>query len=92
MLLVISFSLDNITSRELGVAVMGLLIVFTALVLISGFIAILPRIMDSLQHVLPPEGDHHHGTATPAGALDDEVVAVAIGVALHARMQNKSTE
>lgn len=92
MLFAESFSLDNITRDELGVAAMGLLIVFTALVVISGFIVVLPKALDALQHMLPPEVDHHHGTAVPATRSDDEAIAVAIGVGLHARMQSKSTE
>lgn len=91
MLLAVSFSLENITSRELGVAIMGLVIVFTALVLITGFIAYLPKTLESLQHVLPPETEHHHGSARSAATSDDEVVAVAIGAALHAKMRNDST-
>ena len=92
MLLAESFSLDNITTRELGIAAMGLLIVFTALVLITSFIAILPKALESLKHVLPPEVDHHHGAVAPASASPDDAVVVAIGVGLHARLQNKSTE
>ena len=92
MLLAESFSLDNITSRELGIAAMGLLIVFTALVLITGFIANLPKALESLKHLLPPEVDHHHAAAAPASASDDEAIVVAIGIGLHARLQSKSTE
>lgn len=94
MLLAESFSLDNIGSRELSVAAVGLLIVFTSLVLISGFIAILPKILESLNKLLP-ETEHHHGATAPAAAsaaAPDEAVVVAIGAALHAKMQSKSTE
>jgi len=91
MLLADSFSLDNITSRELGIALMGLLIVFTALILITSFIAILPKALDSLKDLLPAEVDHHHSAARASGS-DDEAVVVAIGVGLHARLQDKSTE
>ena len=92
MLLAESFSLENITSREVTIALMGLLIVFTALVLITTFIALLPKALEWLKDLLPPEGEHHHGAAAPVSSPDEEAVVVAVGVALHARLQHKSTE
>jgi oxaloacetate decarboxylase gamma subunit len=92
MLFAARFSLDNITTRELVIALMGMLIVFTALLLITAFIAILPKALKSLNHLLPPETDHHHVSVAPASASVDEAVVVAIAVGLHARTQSKSTE
>ncbi len=78
----------------IGLAVTGLTIVFAALVLVSLFIAGLPRVLPLINALLPV-AEGHHGVATSlatsptaasvaTNALSDEVVA-AIGVVLHKR-------
>ena len=86
-----SFSVQNIVENDgLGIALTGMLIVFTALTLITVFIAYLPKLLAALGNVLPPETEHH---APPVGrAADDEAVIVAIGVALQRQTQARTQE
>ncbi len=75
---------QNILDHEgIAIAVTGMLIVFIALVLISIFIALLPKILDALSFIIPPPPE-------PAAALqpstsDDDQVAAAIGFVFHQR-------
>ncbi len=75
-----------------GLAVTGMTIVFVVLVLVSLFIAALPRVLP-LVNALLPVAEGHHGVATTsavtvtaasvsADAMSGEVVA-AIGFVLH---------
>jgi len=82
---------QNITDAGgIGLAVTGLTIVFAVLVLVSLFISGLPRVLPTINSILPePEG--HYGAPMPsavspqmAAGLEEEVVA-AIGFALHSR-------
>ena len=59
----------------LAVSVAGMSIVFLALVLISGFIATLPRVLNLLGKVFPDE--------EAKADTDHERIAVAIAVALY---------
>jgi hypothetical protein len=71
-----SAGLDRIVEGQ-GVAtsIAGMTIVFTALAAVSVFIALLPKVLNLLSHIMP---DSDTKTAT-----DDDNIAVAIGVALH---------
>lgn len=76
-------------ARGFSIAMVGLLIVYVALVLISVFIALLPRVLGWLSH-LWPEVDEHHGVE-PAENDPDEQLAVlaAIGFVLHTEFQRQ---
>lgn len=64
------------------IAVMGMLIVFAALALISLFIAFLPAMLKALSAVLPEE--HHHGPApSQKKSRDNDAFLAAIGYALY---------
>lgn len=79
---------DNILEHDgIGIALTGMTIVFVALMLISGFIALLPKFMQVFSAFLPPET--HHDAATPRSAGEDEAVIAAIGFVLHQREQEK---
>lgn len=85
------YGFRNIAEGDgLGISIMGISIVFAALILVSLFITSLPRVLALLESVLPPEVDHH-ATASPAAkrADHDEAVVAAIGFALHARQRKK---
>jgi Na+-transporting methylmalonyl-CoA/oxaloacetate decarboxylase gamma subunit len=75
-------------SRGLAIALTGLLIVFAVLILISLFIAALPRLVGVLHRIFP-EPDHAHadhdhtGLDHPVSQLPDDVVIAAIGFVLH---------
>jgi Na+-transporting methylmalonyl-CoA/oxaloacetate decarboxylase gamma subunit len=79
-----------IDANGIGLAITGMAIVFTVLVLVSLYIAWLPRILPLLNAILPVV-EHHHGAPMPsAGArpqassadAEAEVVA-AIALAMH---------
>lgn len=77
-----------VEANGLGIAATGMVIVFVVLVLISGFIASLPKIMGFLEEIMPAPADHH-GEASAASHVSDstsqEEIVAAIGAALHAR-------
>lgn len=96
---VLGFSYQNIVDNNgIGIAVTGMLIVFATLTFITIFISYLPKILKSLEGILPEEGagHGHHAAAAPQGIaalntnsdqVQDEVVA-AIGYVLHQRKNN----
>ena len=68
-----------------GIAVTGMSIVFTALGLISLFIALLPRILERVARLFP-ESQGHGVRKKVREERDDSEVVAAIALALHARM------
>ncbi len=74
----------------LGLAGTGLLIVFTALILISLFIALLPKILRVLAGVWPEIDEPQANTGHPESQVsDDAAVLAAIGFVLHTEMQKQ---
>lgn len=79
-------ALDNPIAQGLDLAFVGMSIVFTALVLVSVFIVVLPRILAAINPYIPPAQLH---TQSHSKENDDApAIAAAIGFALHARRQN----
>ena len=78
-------ALDNPIAQGLDLAFVGMSIVFTALVLVSIFIVVLPRILAVINPYIPPAQLH---TQSPDKETDATAIAAAIGFALHARRQN----
>jgi len=90
------YGMENILEADgFGLAITGLFIVFIALVGITLFIAVLPKVLALIEPYLPAEA-HHHGHApdkgsaqiAPVAAVDvseEEAVVAAIGFAMHAR-------
>ena len=76
-------ALDNPIAQGLDLAFVGMSIVFTALVLVSVFIVVLPRILAVINPYIPPAQLHTQDKETDATAI-----AAAIGFALHAHRQN----
>ena len=80
----------QIDVHPLGLAITGMLIVFSALSLIALFIAALPRIMDHVNRILPPPRDHavtgasQSSSPSSGESVADETV-VAIAAAMRAR-------
>jgi hypothetical protein len=71
------------------IAGVGLLIVFVALILISLFIATLPRVLGFLGH-LWPEVEEHHGFEHVESDEDEELeLLAAIGFVLHTEFQRQ---
>ena len=78
-------ALDNPIAQGLDLAFVGMSIVFTALVLVSIFIAVLPRILAAIHPYIPPAQLH---TQSHSKENDAPAIAAAIGFALHVRRQN----
>ena len=75
--------------NAIAIALTGMLIVFTALTLISVFIAALPKILSAIEPYLPAVEDHHHAPTTAESLpTDEEKIVAAIGHALHTEMQH----
>ncbi len=87
---IVPINIENIEKGQgITIAVMGMLIVFTALLLVSLAIAVLPKILSLLSGILPPES-----ASVPvarSGKMSDEgEVLAAIGLALHYHQQGPS--
>jgi|TARA_B100000315_G_C14273092_1_gene449584 Na+-transporting methylmalonyl-CoA/oxaloacetate decarboxylase gamma subunit len=86
----LQFSIQNITDGQgVELAIAGMLIVFTVLILISMFIALLPKILRIVAQKYP-EQEIHPATTAPSGSTGDEAILAAIGYVLHARIQGKA--
>lgn len=85
---------ESTASRGIAIAITGMVIVASALLLIITFISSLPKILAIVEKYFP-ESDGPH--ARPAGrpshpesqVADDEAVIAAIGFVLHSQLQNK---
>jgi len=83
-----TFSVQNIVDGQgIGIAVTGMLIVFAALLIISLFISLLPRMLPLLATILPEESAHH--APSKRQAKDDGEVLAAIGYTLFKLKANK---
>jgi oxaloacetate decarboxylase gamma subunit len=69
-----------------GIALTGMSIVFTALGLISLFIALLPRLLEKAVRFLP-ESAGHGVRKRPREEKDDTEIVAAIAFALHTQMR-----
>ncbi len=78
----LQYNFQNVVDGQgISIAITGMLIVFSALVLISSFIAVLPRALAAISHRFPEPPD-----PAPAGdTTADPAVVAAIGIALHQR-------
>ena len=83
----LSFNYHNIVSGQgFELAFAGMIIVFTALVLVALFIALLPKALVVVNRLIPEA--HPHTAPPPKRQVDDDTaIAVAVGFALHARQQ-----
>ena len=73
----------------LTTAGMGMVIVFTVLVLITLFIANLPRVLKVLAADLPEVPDHPAPEDASKSLLPDEPILAAIGYVLHTELQRE---
>jgi Na+-transporting methylmalonyl-CoA/oxaloacetate decarboxylase gamma subunit len=72
---------ENIVyANGVTIALMGMLIVFAALLNISLFIVLLPRVLPLLEKIVPEK--HHQHAPTSSTPADHEQVLAAIGYAL----------
>ena len=76
--------------RAIGIASTGLVIVFTALILISLFIASLPRLLEQVARIWPEVEESASHTSHPESQVaDNAAVVAAIGYVLHTEMQKQ---
>ena len=75
--------------NAIAIAITGMLIVFTALALISVFIAVLPKLLSAIETYLPAVKDHHRApTTAESPPSDEEKIVAAIGHVLHTEMRH----
>lgn len=80
---------QNITDADgYVIAGVGMTIVFVALILISLFITVLPRILQALAAYLPPEASIHQ--ASPSARPSDDAVIAAIAWAMQQQTGDSS--
>ncbi|MEO2019290.1 MAG: OadG family transporter subunit [Fuerstiella sp.] len=89
MILAAFFDASRITDKGIAIAGTGLLIVFAALILITLFIAALPRILEAVAKVLPEVPDRHTVPDSSESLLPDDAVLAAIGFVLHHELQKQ---
>ena len=78
---------ENIVLNQgVSVAIAGMLVVFSVLVLISLFITFLPRALDLL-HLVAPEEDRLPQPEKARSTAQNEELAAAIGYAMHLQTQ-----
>lgn len=79
--------LENITAHNgVGMAVTGMTIVFVALVLISGYIALLPKVLKKLSRIFPEEESTIDRYEDPNFA-EELQLAVVVAAALKKRRE-----
>jgi Na+-transporting methylmalonyl-CoA/oxaloacetate decarboxylase gamma subunit len=75
--------------KGMAIAATGMIIVFTALLLITLFISALPRLLEMISTILPEVPDHHAPKDASRSLLPDEAILAAIGFVLHTEMQRE---
>ncbi|MDA8744142.1 OadG family protein [Rubripirellula amarantea] len=73
-----------------AIAATGLVIVFAVLVLLSLFIASLPKVLAFIEPWFPQPSHLHAETAHPESQLPDDEVIAAIGFVLHTEIMNQT--
>jgi len=84
--------IENILEQEgIGIAITGMSIVFTALLLITFYIAFLPTLLKQLDRVLPEEKSRHQRADGKVSEEKDLMIAAAIATAFRRRHKLKET-
>lgn len=73
----------------LGTAAMGMLIVFVVLLLITTFIATLPKALEAVAGILPEPADTYAPADHSENLLPNEAMLAAIGYVLHKELQRE---
>lgn len=87
----LSFSYQNVLDGQgFALALTGMTIVFTALSMVSAFIALLPRVLVFVNRYIPEV--HHHAApkARSRQGGDDAAIAAAIAYAQHCRAAGRA--
>ena len=83
---------QDVLGRGIAIAVTGMVIVFAALLLVTAFITVLPRMLNVFAQVVP-EVQHLHAPQSPSPSPDllpDDAVVAAIGFVLHTKIQRQT--
>ncbi|SDK94883.1 oxaloacetate decarboxylase, gamma subunit [Maridesulfovibrio ferrireducens] len=75
-----------VNGNGLAISITGMGIVFVALMLVSLYIAMLPRLAGFFNKIIPPAAHHCGMEPAPSGPVEAEIVAAAVAY-LH---KNKS--
>lgn len=82
-----------VDGQGISISITGMAIVFAALVFISMFIALLPKLLELLDPILPTSHAH---SASPSreeqSDLDREKVVAAIGLVLHTELKKVTNQ
>ncbi|WP_442484403.1 OadG family protein [Aeoliella sp. SH292] len=76
-----------VEGRGIELTIVGMAIVFSALVIISLFIAALPKVLEWLDPYLPKGHGPDAPTRDEQTTLEEEKVVAAIGLVLHTELQ-----
>ena len=80
--------IENIQAYDgVGIALTGMCIVFTALILITFYIAWLPWVLKHLAKILPEPEGHYHRVEDQEVQEEDLMIAAAIAAALRRRQK-----
>ncbi|MDR4506357.1 MAG: OadG family protein [Candidatus Scalindua sp.] len=80
----IKLSIQNILDgRGFDISITGMVVVFTALALISAFISLLPAILRIVNRIFPQEEASHAPSLSRSSHTPENEVIAAIGFALH---------
>jgi Na+-transporting methylmalonyl-CoA/oxaloacetate decarboxylase gamma subunit len=87
------FRFQNVLDADgISLSIIGMLIVFAALALVSLFIAALPKILERLNDYLPAEQTHHggHGGSSGGELDEEEFIIAALGYVLHRELHKNA--
>ena len=83
----------DLWTQGISIAISGITIVFAALLLISLFIAWLPRVLELIARIWPEVDDLHAASARESHpeslVAEDRAVIAAIGYVLHTELQRQ---
>ncbi|MDP6118544.1 MAG: OadG family protein [Planctomycetota bacterium] len=76
----------NVSEQNgISISIVGMLLVFIVLSLITALLTALPHVVEKLNEIYPPSQEHHAPVQTSANDEEDAVLA-AIGFVLHTQM------
>ncbi len=90
-MLLLKVSFQNVIDADgIWISITGMTIVFSALILITFILSMMPKVLPLLEKIYPESEGHHHSTPTAGNGSngDDEALVAAIGFALHSQTNN----
>ncbi len=85
------FSFENVIKGDgINISLTGMGIVFTALILVSAYIALLPKIAGFFNKIIPPSAHHHDPEPAAKPVQGDQTEAEIVAAAVAYLQKNKS--